>query len=181
MSGQAFPDSCLSDGQGLTLRAMEPEDIAWLYRWENDPVLWPYGSSRTPYSRYTLKRYVERAAESDFEEMKQLRLMVCSDGLTVGAVDLYDYDAVNRRAALGILITENQRQQGLGRRTIGLMCRYAREMLGLHQLYAETSETNLPGIKLFARCGFARCASLQDWQKTADGYVCAAVWQKILD
>ena len=43
-------------GKQIELRAVEPEDLDALYRWENDSSLWIYGSTVSPFSRYLLKR-----------------------------------------------------------------------------------------------------------------------------
>ena len=42
----------------VRLRALEPEDLELLYRWENDPELWEVGNTLAPYSRYILKEYI---------------------------------------------------------------------------------------------------------------------------
>ena len=42
----------------IRLRALEPEDLEWLYSVENDEELWQWGSSNVPYSRYSLKTYI---------------------------------------------------------------------------------------------------------------------------
>ena len=43
----------LSDEQ-IRLRALEPEDLEVLYRWENDSSLWEVGNTLAPFSRYVL-------------------------------------------------------------------------------------------------------------------------------
>ena len=40
----------------ITLRAMEPEDLEFIYRMENDTTLWSAGSTNVPYSRYKIGR-----------------------------------------------------------------------------------------------------------------------------
>ena len=37
-----------------TLRALEPEDLDFLYIIENDSSLWKFGASNVPYSKYVL-------------------------------------------------------------------------------------------------------------------------------
>ena len=37
-------------GKQIELRAVEPEDLDALYRWENDSSLWIYGSTVSPLS-----------------------------------------------------------------------------------------------------------------------------------
>ena len=38
-------------GKKIALRAIEPEDLDDLYRWENDSSLWIYGCTIAPFSR----------------------------------------------------------------------------------------------------------------------------------
>ena len=59
----------------MTLRALEPEDLEIMYRWENDSSLWMYGSTMEPYSRYTIKQYIANSDKTIYEK-KQLRLMI---------------------------------------------------------------------------------------------------------
>ena len=44
----------------IRLRAPEPEDLELLYKMENDTTLWSVGNSTQPYSRYTLRNYIEQ-------------------------------------------------------------------------------------------------------------------------
>ena len=44
--------------ENIRLRALEPEDLDWLYRIENDEHVWKWGNSNVPYSRYALKKYI---------------------------------------------------------------------------------------------------------------------------
>ena len=51
----------------VRLRALEPEDLELLYRWENDPELWEVGNTLAPYSRYILKEYIAGSDRSIYE------------------------------------------------------------------------------------------------------------------
>ncbi len=42
----------------VRLRAVEPEDLDLMYLIENDDLLWAYGSTTVPYSRYSLKQFI---------------------------------------------------------------------------------------------------------------------------
>lgn len=59
----------------ITLRALEPEDLDILYKWENDSRLWQNGSTLTPYSKFALRDYLENSLQDIFQS-RQLRLMV---------------------------------------------------------------------------------------------------------
>lgn len=169
-----------TDASDIRLRALEPEDLEWLYRWENEARLWPFGSTRQPYSRFTLKHYIETALEADIQELRQLRLMIDCGGKTVGSVDLYDYDAMAQRAGISILIEPEWRQRKIGALSLKMMEEYARQTLLLHQLYAEIAEDNLPSIALFEKNGFQGCGKMRDWLRDTRGYRDILLYQKML-
>ena len=93
----------LSDGV-ISLRALESGDVDILYRWENDTELWEVGLTIAPFSRQQLADYIENYDGNIFTA-RQLRLMVSLDSTreAIGTVDLYDYDPVNCRSAIGML------------------------------------------------------------------------------
>ena len=160
----------------IKLRAPEPEDLDSLYKWENDTTLWHLGSTLSPFSLFDLKQYI--LSTKDLYEAKQLRLIIekkselnTSLPLTaVGSIDLYDFDAHNSRAAIGIMIDKEYQQKGLATEALSLLCKYAFSFLKLHQLYAFIPAKNKPCIKLFKGCGFIEKGLLSDWQQTEEGY-----------
>ena len=62
-------------GGHVILRALEPEDLEFLYQIENDTNIWEISGTVKPYSRKTLQRYLENA-HLDIYEAKQLRLCI---------------------------------------------------------------------------------------------------------
>jgi diamine N-acetyltransferase len=42
--------------QDIYLRALEPEDLDFLYQIENDSSIWQYGANKAPVSRFCLKQ-----------------------------------------------------------------------------------------------------------------------------
>ena len=53
---------------------------------------------------------------------------------TIGAADLYDFDPFHLRAAVGILVEAEERQQGYGLQALQLLEEYAFRFLHLRQL-----------------------------------------------
>ena len=168
----------------ITLRALEPIDVDILYRWENDPAVWGVGLTIAPYSRKQLWDYVNNY-DGDIYSARQLRLMIDindSDGhlQTVGTIDLYDFDPVNSRCGLGILIAPEFRRRGLGLEAIGQAEVYCRGRLSLHQLYCIVGEDNVPSRRLFEKAGFTVSGRLRSWLRSADRYTDAYICQKFL-
>src|SRR5512137_1331368 len=98
----------------VKLRALEPEDLELLYEWENNESYWAISNTISPFSRFTLKRYLENSHKSIYET-GQLRLMIdhISEKVTIGTIDLFDFDPYHKRAGIGILIAnEDYRRKG---------------------------------------------------------------------
>lgn len=166
-------------GKQIELRAVEPEDLDALYRWENDSSLWIYGSTVSPFSRYLLKQYIE-SYTADITRDKQLRLIIMrkESRQVIGAIDCFDYDITNCKAAIGLLIDPDHKRQGFGRDALETFIEYAFRFLHLHQLYVHIPVCNTASIALFRTCGFHESTRLKDWIRLPQGYTDALIFQK---
>ena len=159
----------------ISLRAVEPEDLSLLYLWENNQTVWHVSNTLVPFSRYQLKRYIE-SDPSNINSNQQLRMMIDNsdpDGSvrTVGSIDLFDFDPINQRAGLGILIaSESDYRKGIAFEAISQMIEYCRKVLFLHQLYCNIAESNKASIKLFGKAGFQITGTKKDWLRTENGW-----------
>jgi diamine N-acetyltransferase len=169
----------------IILRALEPGDVDLLYRWENDPENWFVSNTRTPFSREVIRKYVEES-HKDIYEQKQLRLMIqlksppAEQGITIGAIDLFDFDPYHLRAGVGILIAEKeQRSRGLASDALQLLVEYAFGVLGLHQLYCNIAADNKTSIGLFTKAGFVQTGEKTDWLRGSSGWVPELIFQRI--
>jgi diamine N-acetyltransferase len=160
-------------GKRLELRAIEPEDLELLYRWENDTDIWNVSDTLSPISKFILKRYLENA-HKDIFETKQLRMMIqlADTGQPVGTIDLFDFDPFHRRAAVGILIAEKgERRKGLASEALELLKRYCFDVLKLKQLYCTISKTNQGSIDLFTRAGFRITGTREAWNWNGNEFI----------
>ncbi|MDR0710985.1 MAG: GNAT family N-acetyltransferase [Prevotellaceae bacterium] len=154
----------------VLLRAVEPLDLELLYEKENNPEIWGMGNTLAPHSRHTLQQYIQDA-QQDIYAARQLRLMIDvqqADGvrLTVGAVDLFDFDPQNLRAEVGIIIYEPSfRQKGYATQAMLRLISYATDTLQLHQLHCSVAESNEASIALFRKVGFEVTGVKKDWRK----------------
>ncbi|GHT00532.1 N-acetyltransferase [Bacteroidia bacterium] len=169
----------LLENDTILLRALEPEDLDVLYKWENDAGLWHYGSTLTPYSRFVLRDYLSQSLSNDIFQSRQLRLMIVEKAShnAIGTIDLYDFDPVNLRAGIGILLDADYRRQGFGWQALQLIHEYAAQVLFLKQLYVQVPKSNIPSYKLFQKSGYKETGLLEAWIKTAEGFVDAYFMQ----
>ena len=160
------------------LRALEPEDLDFIYKVENDETVWQVSNTITPYSRFLIKEYLENS-HKDIYEVKQLRMVICNNvHKAVGLIDLFDFDIKNKRAGIGILIKdERNRFQGFGKSALKMMINYAFNHLNLHQLFCNISEDNKPSIALFEQQGFTQIGLKKDWNFTNGKYTNEYLYQ----
>lgn len=168
-------------GSLVRLRAPEPSDIDAFLRWENDTRVWDCGSTLAPMSRHQMERYLD-GYSADIAGERQLRLVVeeLATRRAAGAVDLFDFDALDGRCGTGIIIDPDMRGKGYGREALLLTADYARRRLGLHQLWCQIAAGNNASRRLFAGAGFTVTGHLRDWLRRRNGYVDVVFMQMML-
>lgn len=164
----------------VRLRAVEPEDLETLFRYENDRGLWAVGSTLAPYSRKQIYDYVAQYSADIYAE-RQLRLMVddAETGVTVGTADLTDFSPADMRAQVGLLIDGPFQRQGYGSATLAALTEYASKTLQLHQLYAIVPADNIASLAVFRRAGFRTGGRLRSWLRRGGTYGDAIFLQRL--
>jgi diamine N-acetyltransferase len=165
----------------IRLRALEPEDLELLYKWENNESYWIISNTASPYSRYTLKRYLKNSHKTIYET-GQLRLMIdlIDEKVTIGTIDIFDFDPFHKRAGIGILIAdESYRRKGYATMAIKCLTGYCFKTLQMHQLYCNILATNTESLDLFTKLGFVQIGIKKDWVKSADRYIDEHMFQLI--
>ena len=155
----------------ISLRAIEPEDIDLLYSWENDPEIWEVSHTLVPYSKYVLALYIQNA-DKDIYESKQLRLMIdTSDGKTIGAIDLFEFDPHHSRIGIGLLIyAPDKRSKGYASASLELLIPYCFQKLNIHQVYVNIETGNTISLALFRKFGFTICGTKKEWLRSDIGW-----------
>ncbi len=193
----------LLTGSKVRLRALEPEDLEILYRWENDPQVWGVSGTLAPFSRETLREFIENQ-KYDIYRTRQMRLVICrvedvagaasgvgSGGeeingdsadidIPVGFIDLFDFDPVNLRAGVGILIYgADDRGKGYAAEALELVCAWASEVFGMHSLWCSVRADNFVSIKLFCGRDFDLVGRKRDWVRQGGVWFDEIVFQRI--
>ena len=101
-------------GNRIILRALELEDIDFLFETENNELYWEVSNTQSPFSKFVLNNYLKNA-HLDLYEAKQLRLVVAekTSGKSVGMIDLFDFEPLHLRAGIGILIKLDQQNKAM--------------------------------------------------------------------
>ena len=172
----------------LRLRKIEPSDLPFLYQWENDATMWADSDTHNPLSRHDLHQYIENTT-GDIYRDGQLRLIIedssnqgslpFREGVGVGSsilgcIDLFDFDARNRKAAIGMYIAPDARGKGVGKQAVQLLEDYAFGFLHLRMIYAIISVHNTPCSHIYEQMGYTPSSVLKDWTLEGD----TVLWQK---
>jgi diamine N-acetyltransferase len=159
---------------------MEPEDLDWLYRIENDMDSWAHGVTNVPYSRYALRDFIAHSTGDIYTDGQVRMIVETAEGEPVGVADMMSFDAKNNRAEVGIIIERQYRGKGYGTQSLALLADYALRILHLHQLYAVVALDNEKSLRVFEKAGFSKSTLLRDWLYDGKQYHEAALMQKML-
>lgn len=165
----------------IHLRALEPDDLEFLYALENDAAIWGVSDTLAPVSRHALREYLAHAA-ADFYVVGQLRLVIAAepDHRPVGVIDLFDFSPLHLRAGVGITLLGAERRRGYARQALALLLAHARTVLRLHQVYATVGADNEPSRRLFRAAGFRVVGTRREWLRTPTGWHDAVELQHLL-
>jgi diamine N-acetyltransferase len=146
----------------IKLRALEPEDLDFLFQTENNTSLWEVSNTTIPFSRYILTQYLANAHQDIFEA-KQLRLIIQHQQKPIGMIDLFNFEPQHHKAGIGIVILQEYQQKGFANEALNIFIKYAFNTLQLHQLYANITTDNLKSIQLFTKNNFKLVGIKKDW------------------
>lgn len=166
-------------GKHISLRALEPEDIDFLFTAENNESFWEVSSTQIPFSKHILKNYIENAHQ-DIYEAKQYRFVICDiENTPVGMIDLFEFDPQHNRVGVGILILPTYQENGYASEALKLIIDYTFTHLNTHQIFANITSDNGKSIALFEKFKFKKSGTKKDWIFTNNTYKDEFLYQLI--
>jgi len=148
--------------KNIILRALEPSDLEWLFRLENDENWWHLSDTNQPFSKYILKQYIENA-KLDIYEVKQMRLVIEAENSAVGLIDLFDFDPFHKRSGIAIVLLKEYQKKGFGSEALRLIIEYSFKYLKIHSLFANIAMDNQPSLKMFQTLDFQITGTKKEW------------------
>ncbi len=136
----------------IALRLPIISDAEAILSWENNHENWEVSDNSSPYSIEDILQLIESFRDTD--EPSQLRFMIHSGELLLGAVDIFDINYENKSGAIGILIAEREfRRKGVASAALDLIEGEAQK-LGIDRLSALIHSENEQSRKLFEKMGY---------------------------
>ena len=155
--------------ESIKLRAVEPEDIDFLFHLENKPELWHVSQTLVPFARFDMEQYVFSLNKQDPFVAGQVRFIIeltqDDDPKVIGAIDLFALDAINRRGGVGIVLLESYRGKSFAGMALDILIDYGFNFLNLHQLFCNIESANEASLKLFRRRGFETAGVKKEWKR----------------
>jgi diamine N-acetyltransferase len=100
--------------------------------------------------------------------------------LPYGCVDLYNYDPLNRRCAVGIMVANEYRRKGYALAMLHELQKLSTTNYQLHTLFADIAATNTASIALFQKAGYQECGRFKEWLNVDGRYIDSIRMQLIL-
>lgn len=130
-------------------------------------------------------RIVLKAAGNAYWENDRLTFAAIDEDISpniiVGAIDLYNRDALNQRAEVGIVVDEDYRRKGYATEMLRQLILLVSDMKSLHQIYADIVTSNLFSQRLFSKAGFMAAGTLREWIFDGEKYEDVVRYQLILN
>jgi diamine N-acetyltransferase len=105
----------------LYLRIPRSEDVDFMLRLENDPDIWKVSQTEDPFTYNEIADFINDSKHNLFLEFQLRNIIVLKEGdVAVGTLDLFDYNAKERSAGIGITICKEHRNKRIGSQALSL-------------------------------------------------------------
>ncbi len=143
------------EGNLVSLRAMEPEDLEDALRWVNDRevTLW-LTSLRYPTARKDEQKWIDDVPANSFVDGVRLAIETM-DGKHIGGINLHRTNPEDRKAGLGIMFGEKDHwSNGYGTDAIQTLLKLVFDEMNLHRVWLHVFADNERAIACYQKCGF---------------------------
>lgn len=153
-----MPGALYLDGDDVSLRTVEEEDLPFLRDAINDPEVRRYLPNRTPINLDAEREFYENVVASE----GQVNLLVCSDGDPAGTIGLDPADAVGGTGEIGLFLAPEFWGRGHGTEAARLMTDYAFRERRLHRVTARVLEPNVGSRRIWEKLGYRHEATMRE-------------------
>ena len=143
-----MPGPRYAEGETVTLRTMEEEDVEFCQRLINDPRVRTRLFQGGPTNRAQEREFIENATEEG------VNVLVCADGDPVGTAGYNDINDQWGTAEIGYMITPEQWGNGYATDALRTLTADAFRERRIHKLYAHVYATNDASKRVLEKVGY---------------------------
>ena len=162
----------------IILRKPLITDLNQILDWENDLKINNHTDVPIFYTPSQVEDFLN--SEHDLFSNNQVRYIIEQNKVSVGCIDLYDFNLVNSRAGVGIYIDPNFRNKGFASKSLGILKSISVEQYHISTLYADVISKNTASIKVFEKLGFIKTGNKKNWIRTQDSFIDVFFYQCFL-
>ena len=158
----------LKSNWNVKLRQPSIKDLDELLGWENDILKIDHTDMPVFYTKDQMVIYLN--GNQDPFMNGQVRYMITIDDMSIGYIDLYNFDIVHSRAGVGIFIDKKFRKKGIANKALQTLIEISNKELHLNQLFAEVFQSNKAAKSLFEHAGFKLNGLKKQWIRKQEAY-----------
>jgi RimJ/RimL family protein N-acetyltransferase len=140
-------------GPRLSLRAMEADDAPALFAIYGDPEVMAY-TDEPPFPDLATVDLMLASVRRLLASGESLEWAIVLDQQVIGTCGLHSFELAPRSAQVGCLLRRDHWGQGHMAHAIGLLARYAGDVLRLQSLAADVAPDNQRAQRLFRKLGY---------------------------
>jgi ribosomal-protein-alanine N-acetyltransferase len=171
-----MPGTQFLNGERVTLRSFEEEDIGLYKKIRNDPNVGTGLTVHYPMNESQIREHFEKQVSDD----EGIDLVICTDDdHPIGTVDLQ----INRDCGwgeIGIFILPEYHGEGYGTEVSELITKYGFSELRLHRICARVNQTNTASRRVWQKLGFQE-EGVQREAVFKDGEYLDVYWYSVLE
>lgn len=158
----------LKSNWNVKLRQPSIKDLDDLLGWENDILKIDHTDMPVFYTKDQMVIFLN--GNQDPFMNGQVRYMITIDNMSIGYIDLYNFDIVHSRAGVGIFIDKKFRKKGIANKALQTLIEISNKELHLNQLFAEVFQSNKAAKSLFEHAGFKLNGLKKQWIRKQEAY-----------
>ena len=158
----------LKSNWNVKLRHPSIKDLDDLLGWENDILKIDHTDMPVFYTKDQMIIYLNSNQDPFIDG--QVRYMINLDDISIGYIDLYNFDVVHSRAGVGIFVDKKFRKKGIANKALKTLIEISNKELHLNQLFAEVFQSNKAAISLFEHAGFILSGLKKQWIRKQEAY-----------
>ena len=168
------------EGTIVNLRAPEMTDLERNHRWINDGEVTRFLAARYPMSLAAEEAWMRDVAGKMMSFESVFFAIETKDGRHIGNTNLFNVQAENSCAELGIMVGEKDCwSQGYGTDALRLLLRFGFEEMNLHRIALNTYSFNERAIACYRKVGFVDEGRMRDRIYTEGAYH-DLLWMSVL-
>lgn len=151
----------------IKIRNIIDEDITSLFSWWIDKEVNKYDPRPIPSNSKNLMKectnYCNRFdGEIMNEKIEERRykyfIIVNHEDIPIGFVNIFNFEKKEKQVEMGVIIGDKRYwKKGIAYRSIKNVTSYIFSNMNIERIYIETSEGNIPALKLFNKLNFNKC------------------------